>query len=51
MFTINPGFMLSKNISLKDYNTFRLDYKSEFFYFSKLRGGDSKGNSKNRLTQ
>jgi len=32
MFTINPGFMLSKNISLKDYNTFRLDYKSEFFF-------------------
>ena len=25
--------MLSKNISIKNYNTFRLDYKSEFFYF------------------
>ncbi len=24
--------MLSKNISIKNYNTFRLDYKSEFFY-------------------
>jgi UDP-N-acetylmuramate dehydrogenase len=31
-FTNKQGFMLSKNVSLKNYNTFRLDYKSESFF-------------------